>query len=193
MARADLANAPPRFVHMSRFLHQLHQTPRPLGILLSHSFGPVAALNIHTHYTRTRVCGVCCPKVRGASAPRQPPSCSVIDPTHSIEHRTHEATQANRDDSQSTRLFDAICTLIQHVSRWDLSSESMEMVACASGVGITASMFAVLRISGQKLTQAPTWESGCSLLNPILPLLGRTEDPLGPLADSAAGLRRMYM
>ena len=28
----------------------------------------------------------------------------VLYPTHSIEHRTHEATQANRDDSQSTKL-----------------------------------------------------------------------------------------
>ena len=28
----------------------------------------------------------------------------VLYPTHSIEHRTHEATQANRDDSQSTTL-----------------------------------------------------------------------------------------
>ena len=28
--------------------------------------------------------------------------CSVLYPTHSIEHRTHEATQANRDNSQST-------------------------------------------------------------------------------------------
>ena len=30
--------------------------------------------------------------------------CSVIYPAHSTEHRTHEATQANRDDSQSTTL-----------------------------------------------------------------------------------------
>jgi hypothetical protein len=101
--------------------------------------------------------------------------CSVIYPTHSIAHRTHEPTPATGSGTTHTVYdIDAICTFIQHA--FEVGSESLEMAACAFGVGITAS------------------ESGCSPLNPILPLLGRnSENPSGLSCGfrRSSALRRM--